>query len=214
MRRFLLFFLLVFLWAGACKPVGSDSSKEASRGFKAESVVLKEKVDKNHTRFRGALWKAVGWEDARGKNTLILSARPKFKISEDLYRKRVYAYHYLERADTLVRINYMTDFADSCFCDCSIYLVDTTVHVDDFNGDGVGDVWFAYYVDSRCDVSPLRASLQLWSDGEKVVLSGLVPPPEDEHWFGSLPRPEFVLSSSDDVLLRGRAIGLWKELFD
>jgi len=211
MEKFLFVLLLIFLLGTSCGQFDSRVSQAPKGEFKPESVVVKGDVNKNHIRFRGSLWKAVSWEDARGKNTLILSARPVFQISEDLHRKRVYGYHYLETPDTLERINYMTDLADSCFCDCDIYLVDTLLHVDDFNNDQIGDVWFAYYIDKRCDVSPVEAKLQLWSDGKRVELAGLVPPPEDQAWSDSLPGPEFVFSS--DVHLEERAKTLWKELF-
>ncbi len=213
MRVFVCFFVVSFLWL-SCGDSEEGAGNEKAAVFQAASVQLDVPVDKNRTRYRGEVWKTVSWKDARGSNTLILSARPKFQIAEDVYRKRVYGYHYLETPDTLERINYMTDAVDSCHCDCDVYLVDGTIHVGDLNGDKTGEAWFAYYLDNRCDVSPVQAKLQLWSDGKWMALSGLVPPPEDENWTAALPEPQIDPKATlQDPVLRAKAKELWNGLF-
>ena len=205
-RHALLLFLLASLFI-ACQ------DEPEGQGFKPGSIKILKEVNKNGDyRYRGDLVKAVSWEDAKGQNTFVMSARPKFQISEELYRKRFYAYHYVQTPDTLLRIHYMTDATDSCICDCEVSLVDGKIHIDDLNGDGIAELWFAYYLDNRCDVSPVEMGMALWSNGKQLLLHGRVPPPENDQWKEPLPEPDVDPASTlTDMNLRTKARALWEE---
>ncbi len=205
-RHALLLFLLASLFI-ACQ------DEPEGQGFKPGSIKILKEVNKNGDyRYRGDLVKAVSWEDAKGQNTFVMSARPKFQISEELYRKRFYAYHYVQTPDTLLRIHYMTDATDSCICDCEVSLVDGKIHIDDLNGDGIAELWFAYYLDNRCDVSPVEMGMALWSNGKQLLLRGRVPPPENDQWKAPLPDPDVDPASTlTDMNLRTKARKLWEE---
>ncbi len=209
MKHLTCLLLLFAVFFVACK----DKQESKVPHFKPNSVKEVKEVNKDGDyRYRGDLVKAVSWEDAKGQNTFVMSARPKFQISEELYRKRFYAYHYVQMPDTLIRIHYMTDAVDSCICDCELTLVDNKIHVDDLNGDEIAELWFAYYLDNRCDVSPVEMGMALWSNGKQLLLRGLVPPPEDEQWTDPLPEPDVDPASTlQDMNLRTRARALWKE---
>ena len=127
----------------------------------------------------GRVTQALRWRDTLGQNTVVFSeeriAPPKPVVTGDQGPGRaLYATHYLMLAvgGEFVRKREVKDRYESCGFDLDVRFLKSSFGVTDLDGDGVGEVTFAYVVDCVSDVSPKTLKLLMLEDGSKYILRG------------------------------------------
>jgi hypothetical protein len=106
------------------------------------------------------------WTDRKGKNVLALI----WQVESG--SKRLWAYHYID-GDKPKLVRKVQDKELDCEFDNLARFVDGSVGVTDLDGDGVGEVTFAYDLGCVSDVSPTPRKLLLLESGQKWILRGL-----------------------------------------
>jgi hypothetical protein len=106
------------------------------------------------------------WIDRKGKNVLALV----WQVEDG--NKRLWAFHYID-GDKPRLVRKVQDKEENCEFDNMAGFVAGSVGATDLDGDGIGEVTFAYDLGCVSDVSPTPRKLLLLEDGQKWILRGL-----------------------------------------
>jgi hypothetical protein len=123
----------------------------------------------------GEIVDGVRWRDANGDNVVIFSIelrRSKTQWGDQLESARLYANHYLRDGDEIRLLRTIRDRVDECEFDLFASFRDDALGVTDLDGDGVGEVTFAYELACMSDVSPKTLKLLLLEGGDKYIIRG------------------------------------------
>jgi hypothetical protein len=120
----------------------------------------------------GAVERVHGFTDANGENVVVFSSRDTPR-KDDAKTRELFVRHYATKAgEKPKQLRLVRDRVDDCPFDLTAKFDPRALGVTDLDGDGVGELTFAYTVGCRSDVSPLPLKLLVLENGEKYILRG------------------------------------------
>jgi hypothetical protein len=123
-------------------------------------------------KYRGKLVAAIAWRDRNGENTVLFSI---LRISNGA-REDASAYnfvnHYATAGGRTRRLRQVKDRVERCSVDITMRFEPKALSVTDLDGDGIGEVTFAYWMGCRGDVSPDGLKLLVLEGGDKYIIRG------------------------------------------
>lgn len=162
-------------WTGRLVAAGALAGLLSAPVAAAERVVGqpigRDQVDKA-LRPKGQWLYGVVWTDSRGDNLVAFAASDKqlpAKGGADPLRSRTLQVRHFADGKLVREVN---DKVERCPFDLTLELLPAAHAVTDLDGDGQGEVTFAYRLGCRSDVSPLDLKLLLLEDGAKYILRG------------------------------------------
>lgn len=126
-------------------------------------------------KVNGKVERWVSWQDGRGDNVAIFSQETKEKARKDgerLVSKALYVTVFSGKDGRLKRVREVRELANACLFDLTNEVRETSVGVTDLDGDGLGELTFAYVTGCRSDVSPLAMKLLVLEGADKHILRG------------------------------------------
>jgi hypothetical protein len=123
----------------------------------------------------GKVERWVSWQDGRGDNVAIFSQETKEKARKDgerLLSKSLYVTVFAGKDGKMKRVREVRELANACLFDLTNEVRETSVGVTDLDGDGIGELTFAYVTGCRSDVSPLGMKLLVLEGADKHILRG------------------------------------------
>jgi hypothetical protein len=122
---------------------------------------------------------ALSWEDRKGRNLVVLSSRdeqgqpdPSTIPASPTRSARLWADHFTNRNGATGRLRMVRDYELDCPSDLTAEFRPRSLRVTDLDGDGIGEVLFAYTLQCSSDVSPATFKLLLLEDGRKYIIRG------------------------------------------
>lgn len=165
---------------------------------------------------RGKVVHGLRWRDRKGENWLVMTRGERRKrLGPDREPRRsafVYARHSVRSGKRLRRARQVRDHIKRCEADLTLRFLPKSFGITDLDGDGVGEVTFAYALGCRSDVSPITLKLLLLEGGKKYILRGTtrVKVSDSEHMGGKL-RVDRSFSRGPSAFL-DHARQLWRKL--
>lgn len=144
----------------------------SARAAKVDLVLHKIPAAKipGKLRCRGKLLDAVGWRDKNGANVVLFCRAQKTgKRGSSAY---IYVDHYVMAKSKARRLRRIRDRVENCELDIVLRFVPSALRVTDLDGDGIGEITFAYRMSCRGDVSPDGLKLLLLENGSKYIIRG------------------------------------------
>jgi len=142
--------------------------------------------------YKGVFQKGFTWEDANGKNLLILSTQGPYqeKIPRETYgpeeSKFLYGAQYVLKGDHAQLLWDIKDFELHCAFDLSVSFLEKGFRVTDLDQNGISETTLAYKLACRSDVTPARMKVLMHEGGIKYGLRGqmcLFSPPHEGFQF-------------------------------
>lgn len=132
------------------------------------------------------------WTDDRGDHVVVFTRRD-LPAAPDRQAKAIRVTHDLLTPGGARRLREVTDRVEDCPADLTLEVLPQSVGLTDVDGDGLGELAFAYEHGCRSDVSPNGLTLVLLEDGEAWALRGTtrvrLGDPEDVAGGGFTPDP-------------------------
>ncbi len=146
-----------------------EKKKEKASKF-IELKYLKEDRPES-LKFLGKAKHGLRWQDENGENWFILSAsRAKHNGLSQI--ENLYATHAVQKGDDFKILSSVKQVKPKCEFDWNAAFEQRAVSILDLDGDGFGEVTFAYRTACTSDVSPSTYKLFVLENGEKNVLRG------------------------------------------
>jgi hypothetical protein len=130
-------------------------------------------------RVGGTPVRAVVFNDANGRNLVVLSRRdqpgrpdPSTTPAIPTRTALLYADHFVTSHGVTRRLRAVRDSDRDCGADQTADFRPGTPRVADTDGDGIGEVLFAYTLSCSNDVIPLTFKLLVLEDGRKYIVRG------------------------------------------
>ncbi|MEW5855348.1 MAG: M949_RS01915 family surface polysaccharide biosynthesis protein [Myxococcota bacterium] len=124
----------------------------------------------------GTVQRVVGWTDQNGENLVIFSTRDTTgsdkETGEDTRTRQLFVEHVVVGKGKPRQLRLVRDGVEACAMDLDARFIDAALGVTDLDGDGLGEVTFAYVTACRSDVSPLTLKLLMLENGEKYIIRG------------------------------------------
>lgn len=123
----------------------------------------------------GTVERWVSWQDDRGDNVAVFSHETREKVRKDGERQVSKGLHvsvFTGKDGRLKRVREIREELKACLFDLTNEVRATSVAVTDLDGDGIGELTFAYVSGCRSDVSPLNMKLLMLEGGDKHILRG------------------------------------------
>lgn len=125
-------------------------------------------------QYKGKVKTAVRWTDSLGDNIVIAT-----ETGAILNKKageadtEIYAYHFLVKNDTAVRLWRVYDYILECDVDMELTFIKNTFQVTDLNNDKVGEVWLMYKKECRGAADPYDLRIIMYQGKQKFAIRGL-----------------------------------------
>jgi hypothetical protein len=126
---------------------------------------------RRHVTVPGTPVRAVVWNDARGRNLVVLSSASR-KLKPSGTSAKLYADHFATRAGSTVRLRAVRDGLDCTEGDLTARFKTGSPAVADVDHDHVAEVTFAYLLGCSNDVSPSTFKLLVLEGGAKYIVRG------------------------------------------
>jgi hypothetical protein len=126
----------------------------------------------------GTWLRGLRFQDRNGENLVIFtraeSARPARGARDPERSRHLYVRHYARASAAAAPrlLREVRDKVERCEFDPSAELLPDAIGVSDLDGDGIGELTFAYKLGCRSDVSPITLKLLLLEGGAKHILRG------------------------------------------
>ncbi|HKE16655.1 MAG TPA: hypothetical protein VKB80_17400 [Kofleriaceae bacterium] len=118
----------------------------------------------------GVVVAGIRFSDRNGANVVVLVHQ--VEEGGDRNNRRLWAYHYVEAAGKRRVLRTVRDKEENCELDNAARFVDGSLAVTDLDGDGLGEITFAYDLGCMSDVSPKGRKVVVLENGEKWILRG------------------------------------------
>jgi hypothetical protein len=167
-------------------------------GFSQEKLSI---IDKSllpvEFQYKGDFLICINWQDLLGSNYLILSqskfikpeiaieASKKYQlmtyngrtdtvydIEADYREKELYAYHYVQKDDSIFLLWKILDFEKDCPYDLTLEYLTKKPVITDKDGDGICETWLIYWLGCRSDVSAINMKLIMHEGRNKYAIRG------------------------------------------
>lgn len=134
----------------------------------------------------GVVWSGLRWRDRDGDNWAVLNHQVEAG-GEGLESRRLLVHHWVESGGKGRMVREVRDQNELCAHDNVTGYVDGSLAVTDLDGDGHGEITFAYVVDCVSDASARRLKLLVLENGDKYILRGktggpFTPEPAKSSW--------------------------------
>lgn len=152
--------------------VASVASANIPKSFRSDSS---GSLPTGIKKVSGKVERWVSWQDDRGDNVAIFSQEMKEKARKDgerLLSKSLYVTVFYGKSGKMKRVREVRELANACLFDLTNEVRETSVGVTDLDGDGIGELTFAYVTGCRSDVSPLAMKLVMLEGADKHILRG------------------------------------------
>jgi hypothetical protein len=117
----------------------------------------------------GVVHAGMRFTDKNGSNVVLLVHQVE---GGDMNNRRLWIYHYVEASGKRRVLRTVRDQEENCELDNVAGFVDGSLAVTDLDGDGLGEIAFAYDLGCMSDVSPKGRKVVLLENGEKWILRG------------------------------------------
>jgi hypothetical protein len=108
--------------------------------------------------------------DKNGTNVVVLVHQ--VEGGGDLNNRRLWVHHYVEESGKRRVLRTVRDQEENCELDNVAGFVDGSLAITDLDGDGLGEIAFAYDLGCMSDVSPRGRKVVVLENGEKWILRG------------------------------------------
>jgi hypothetical protein len=145
---------------------------------KAQVAVEKADITKlpKGIKYKGKVKNAVRWTDSLGDN-VVIATETGFNLKKQPGSKEaateIFAYHFLVKNDTAVRLWRVYDYIMECSVDMDLSFLKNTFQVTDLNNDNVGEVWLMYKKECRGAADPYELRIIMYQGKEKFAIRGL-----------------------------------------
>jgi hypothetical protein len=129
----------------------------------------------NGKLYKGKIVTGKRWKDARGENIIILCESGVYwkDIYDATRSAKLYAYHFLKNRDSVWEEAWkMTDLFDDCAWDINCEFFEKSLAVTDLDGDGLGEVSFAYALRCKGDGQPDEKKFIFFEGIDRYLLKG------------------------------------------
>lgn len=125
-------------------------------------------------RASGTVIRAISWTDSKGDNLAVFSASAKSKTRGEttILSKTLFVDVFTGKNGKLKKARTVKEVLNNCEFDLTNEFLDTSVGVTDLDGDGLGELAFAYRTSCRSDVSPAQMKLLILEGPHKHILRG------------------------------------------
>jgi hypothetical protein len=137
-----------------------------------DTTMISKNID-----YEGQIKSAYSWLDANGKHLLIATEtgiyqNEKFTHDNEGNDAELFAYHYLEAADSNFLQWRVYDFINDCPIDIEASFIKNTLNVTDLDKDGIAEIWLMYKTACRGDVSPSDMKIIMYEGKQKYAIRG------------------------------------------
>lgn len=119
----------------------------------------------------GVIVAGTRFTDKNGSNVVLLVHQVEGG-GGDMNNRRLWIYHYVEASGKRRVLRTVRDQEENCELDNVAGFVEGSLAVTDLDGDGLGEIAFAYNLGCMSDVSPKGRKVVLLENGEKWILRG------------------------------------------
>ncbi len=155
-----------------------DVAPDAAVKVSALRVLTLESVPKN-VGVIGKVEKVIGWTDKNGENVAVFSrtsatsnkGKP-FVRADGPYESAYLHVLHVVTTEPLRVLREVKDKEEGCDADLSVHFREGANAVTDLDGDGIGELTFAYSLNCASDMSPATLKLLMLENGEKYILRG------------------------------------------
>jgi uncharacterized protein Veg len=125
-------------------------------------------------QYKGKIKNAVRWTDSLGDN-IVIATETGFNKNKKTGEadSEIYAYHFLVKNDSAIRVWRVYDFILECDVDMELAFIKNTFQVTDLNNDKVGEVWLMYKKECRGAVDPYDLRIIMYQGKQKYAIRGL-----------------------------------------
>jgi len=146
------------------------TATENSKGVISFSALAPSTVP-TAVQTKGTVDHAIEWSDKNGRNIVTFTSFEK-KTAGHLSDRTLHINHDVVSGDGARRLRTVKDGIKTCEFDVHAKMVKQALGVTDLDGDGLGEVTFAYLTTCTSDVSPMTLKLLLLEDGAKYIIRG------------------------------------------
>ncbi len=159
-------------------PAARDAGGEVSAGIQPPPAgsPRQEAIDPDtfdrppETGQDGVVHSGVRFTDKNGSNVVVLVHQ--VEGGGELNNRRLWVHHYVEAGGKRRVLRTVRDQEENCELDNVAGFVEGSLAVTDLDGDGLGEITFAYDLGCMSDVSPKGRKVVVLENGEKWILRG------------------------------------------
>jgi hypothetical protein len=164
----------------------------------AETKIKLLSIDSNYIKenfsLKGRLKEYIKWEDAEGTHVVFTNEtgvyRTETNNEEEGYKQNaeVFCAHYLKTTTGFSKKWSIYDYYKNCPVDASAEFCDKSLEVTDLNNNSIPEIWVAYRIACRGDVSPSDLKLQMYEGDKKYKMQGFsrIELKEEERYGGEI----------------------------
>ena len=164
--------------AAAGAATAHDAGSEVSGGIRPppagsppQQAIDPDTFDRpSETGQDGVIHAGMRFTDKNGSNVVLLVHQ--VEGGGDMNNRRLWIYHYVEASGKRRVLRTVRDQEENCELDNVAGFVEGSLAVTDLDGDGLGEIAFAYDLGCMSDVSPKGRKVVVLENGEKWILRG------------------------------------------
>ncbi len=133
--------------------------------------------------YKGDIEKSVYWNDSLGKHFIVLSEEGPLRSTDkkdslgfcedgECKDAFIYAYHFLQRKDSIILVCKTVDYVTQCSFDIYASFENNSLNITDLDKNGVPEIWFIYKTTCTSDVSPKTTKLLMYEGNKKHIARG------------------------------------------
>lgn len=183
----------------------------------AETKIKLLSIDTNYIKenfsFKGRLKEYLKWEDAEGTHVVFTNETGVYYTdleNEEGYKQNaeVFCAHYLKTSTGFSKKWSIYDYYKNCPVDASAEFCDKSLEVTDLNNNGITEIWIAYRIACRGDVSPSDLKLLMYEGDKKYKMQGFsrIELNEEEKYGGEI---TFIKNFNNEKLFLDYAKKKW-----
>jgi hypothetical protein len=147
----------------------------------AETKIKLLSIDTNYIKenfsFKGHLKEYIKWEDAEGTHVVFTNETGVYYTdleNEEGYKQNaeVFCAHYLKTTTGFSKKWSIYDYYKNCPVDASAEFCNKSLEVTDLNNNSIPEIWVAYRIACRGDVSPSDLKLLMYEGDKKYKMQG------------------------------------------
>lgn len=159
--------------AGLEKDTSINQAETKFKQLSIDSNFIKENFS-----FKGRLKEYLKWEDAEGTHVVFTNETGVYRTAtnneEEVYKQNaeVFCTHYLKSTTGFTKKWSIYDYYKNCPVDALAEFCNKSLEVSDLNNNGIPEIWIAYRIACRGDVSPSDLKLLMYEGDKKYKMQG------------------------------------------
>lgn len=197
------------------KPRANETSSSNVALVKMSTVeTLDSTWLRNHFTFKGQIKAGISWKDSSGKHVVFCCETGEYqtKSAENEYvqNAELMVYHYVQSEKKYELVWKIVDYSRECPFDVLANYKKGSLQRTDLNNNAIPEIWVAYAVSCRSDVSPSTLKLIMYEGKTKYKLEGnTLEFPGDAYVGGDI---TLVKNFQNNSLFYAHAQQKWKQL--